>query len=285
MRRREFLAFTAPSAVTMILLMVAPLVTTLYLSLQRFTYGSSPQWLGLHNYTEVLGSHRFWAAVGFTLGYTAATVAGKIVVGFALALALDRVIRGRSFFLGLLLVPLVVPPVVSALIFSWTVRSEFGLYTWMLDGLGVHIGWFSQQWPARILLVLQGVWQDAAFAALVLLAGLRAMSREPLEAAIVDGANWWQRQRHIVVPALRGLFVFVAMMGVMDAFRVFDPIAAMTKGGPSGSTESLMWFAYNTAFDQQALGLGSAISILTVLGILLLLVPFLVSTYRAERTA
>ncbi|TDD86853.1 sugar ABC transporter permease [Actinomadura darangshiensis] len=285
MNRRTFLAFASPSLILMTVLMVAPLALTVYLSLNDFSYGSPLHFRGLGNYTEVLSQATFWHATAFTLVYTGGTTILKIIVGFALALALNHVIRARSFFLGLLLVPMIVPPVVGALVFGWMFRDDIGigLFTYALSETGVHVHWLSEPWPARFLLILQNTWQDAAFGALILLAGLQGLPDEPLEAAMVDGAGWFQRVRHVIIPGLRGLFAFVALMSVMDAFRIFDNIAVMTKGNPAGATTSLMYLNYQVAFQQQRLGLGSAISVLTVGAIVLLMIPFIRQTRRQFR--
>ncbi|RII16087.1 Trehalose transport system permease protein SugA [Streptomyces sp. YIM 130001] len=285
MKRREFLAYTAPALVLMGVLMLVPLLFTVYMSLNEIDYGSAFVFNGLGNYAELLDSPEFWKSVTFTLIYTVGTTVLKITVGFALALALNHVVRARSFFLGMLLVPLIVPPVVGALIFGWMLREDLGvgLYSYLLSGLGLDVGWFSEVWPARIMLLVQNTWQDAAFGALIFLAVLQAMPKEPLEAALVDGASWVQRVRHVVIPGLTGLFGFVAMMSVMDAFRIFDNIAVITQGNPAGETTSLMFLNYKIAFEQGRLGMGSAISVVTVLVIALLMIPFLRRTRRQFR--
>lgn len=284
MRRREFAGFVAPSVVFMAVLLVVPLALTLYLSTTAYTYGSAaPTFVGLGNYAEVLGDGVFWSSTGFTVFYTVVTTALKLVVGYALALLLAHAIRARSVFLGVLMVPMIVPPVVGALVFSWMFRDDLGLYDWLLGRVGLNVGWFSEPGPARLMLVLEDVWHQAVFAALVLLAGLQGLPKEPLEAAQLDGASWAQQQRYVVLPALRGLIVFVTIMSVMDGFRVFDAISVITKGGPGGATESLMIYTFDVAIGQQRLGLGSAVGVLTVLGILVMLFPFLRNTVREVR--
>lgn len=283
MRRREFAGFVAPSVVFMTVLMVVPLVLTVYLALTSYTYGSTPVFIGLGNFTELFSEGAFWSSTGFTVFYTVVTTALKLLAGYGLALLLQHAIRGRSVFLGMLMVPMIVPPVVGALVFSWMFRDDLGLYDWLLGRLGFDVAWFSEPGPARTLLVLQDVWHEAVFAGLVLLAGLQGLPKEPVEAAQIDGANWLQQQRYVILPALRGLIVFVTIMSVMDGFRIFDAISVITKGGPGGATESLMYFAFDVAIGQQRLGLGSAVGIVTVLGILVMLYPFLRNTAREVR--
>lgn len=285
MRRKEFLAYTAPSAVLMIGLMIAPLVLTIVLSLNQFTYGSTLHWVGLANYQQLLTTPEVWTSMLFTIMFMTVTTALKIFIGYVMASLLSFVIRMRSFFLGVMLIPLVIPPVVGALLYGWMFRRDIGvgLYDYLLQNVGIHIDWFSSKSGAFALLIGQNIWQDASFAGLILLAGLQVMPKEPVEASMVDGAGWWQRQRFIVLPSLGALFVFVAMMSIMDGFRIFDSIAVTTRGGPDSSTESLMFLTYKITFQQSQLGLGSALSLITVAGILIILIPFLHRTSREFR--
>lgn len=285
MKRREFALFAAPSVIMMAGLLVVPLGITLWLSVTNFEYGRPVDFVGLANYAETLVRPRFWSSVGFTTVFTGLTTALKLVVGYALALLLHQVIRGRSLLLGMLMVPMVVPPVVGALVFSWMFRGDLGLYDWLLAQAGLNVDWFTSGWPARALLVLHDVWHQSVFAALVLLAGLAGLPKEPQEAAEVDGASWWQRQRFVVLPALAGLLTFIAIMSTMDGFRIFDSVAVITAGGPSGATESLMYYNFDVALGQNRLGLGSAVSVISVVAIGLLLIPFLRSTVREVRGA
>ena len=114
-------------------------------------------------------------------------------------------------------------------------------------------------------------------------AGLQAMPLDPIEAAIVDGADGWQRLRHVVLPQLQPLIIFVATIALMDHFREFDSVMVMTAGGPGTSTETVMYLNYVVSFSEQALGRGAAMSVLAVVGVLLLLSPLIVMTYREHR--
>ena len=124
-----------------------------------------------------------------------------------------------------------------------------------------------------------GIWSATPFVMLMLYAGLQAMPSDPIEAAIVDGATWWQRVRFVMIPYLRPIFLFIIMVNIMDAYRVFDSIAVMTKGGPGNDTATVMYYTYSVAFEQQLLGRGSAAVVLAVIGILALVSPFLRQTY------
>lgn len=282
MKGREFVGYTAPSLIVMTVLMIGPLILTIYLSFNHFTFGSAAKFAGWSNYIEILKSTRFWDATGFTLVVTMVTTAIKMLIGFGVALLLYNVKRFRGAFIAGSLLPFIVPPVVGTLIFSWLFRQDWGFYSFLLSKIGIDISWYSNPWAAKWLIVIQWVWQGVSFVFLVLYAGLQAMPKDYMEAALVDGANYMQRLFHIVIPYLKPLILFTSMINIMDAYRIFDSIAVMTKGGPGTATESLMYYNYDIAFNQLSLGTGSAISILTLICIFVLMIPFLYWTYKEQ---
>ncbi len=282
MKRREFAMYVAPSVIVMVVLMIIPLMVTLYLSFTRFSYGQTPTWIGWDNYLTTLDNSRFWNSVWFTLKYIAVTIPTELVLGFAIALVLDNVSRFRGLVVSGSLLPFVVTPVVGTLIFSWLFQDKWGFYAWLLSFVGVNVQWYAEVWASQLLLMIYGVWVVTPFVFLVLYAGLQAMPREPLESAEMDGANWFQKVRYIIIPHLRALIGFILMVNIMDSYRLFDSVYVMTRGGPGNATETLMFYNYQVAFTQLSLGRGAAVSILTVIGIFVLLIPSLYQTFREQ---
>lgn len=263
-------------------LLVAPLIMTVLWSFQDVGYADAGRWIGFDNYTESLSSSRFRTAVGVTVGFTLVIVVGQIAFGYALALMLNRIKRGRSLLLGLLLVSFVVPQVVGALIFSWLFNDTFGgLVNWALSGFGLRVEWLTEPWPARSLVVLHALWHSVAFPVLIFLAGLQTIPAEQEEAADLDGANWRQKQFFVIIPTLSRFFTFVALIAVMDGLRIFDSIRMITPNARNVGTETIMVYVYDVALGQsQRLGMGSAISVLTVLATVIVLIPFIYQTYK-----
>lgn len=286
MKFRYFSLFTLPSVLTMTALLVLPLAYTLLWSVQDVTYGRPGRFVGLANYTDTLTSPRFQRSAIFTVGFTLVVTALLLVVGYALALLLHSAKRLRTLFLGLLMVPYVVPVVVGALALAWLFNDAYGgPVSGVLGSLGVDVGWLSESWPARILLVVHTVWNQAAFAALILLAGLTTVPVEHLEAASIDGAGWWGQQRHVVLPALSRLLLLITLISVMDNLRVFDQIQTITPASQVLGTESIMVYVYNVALGESTqLGLASAISVLTMLLTFVILIPLLRRNYRDLRS-
>ena len=284
MRRKEFYAMVGPSALVMVVLLIVPLIQTLRWSLQRVSYGTPGTWIGLRNYLDVLSDPRFRTAILFTVGLTLIATALKIVLGFFLALLLNASGKARPIFLGLLLVSYIVPTVIGATAFSWLFDSNFGgLVNFLLDKVGITGPlWFTDKWPNRLMLLGQVIWHEVPFAVLILLAGLQGVSTESLEAADIDGATWWQKQRFVVIPTLSRLIGFIALVSIMDELRVFDALIPLAPNAVTLGSESVMLYVFNVAFaaGQQNIGLGSAVSVLTLIVILILLIPFIRQTYR-----
>ena len=278
MKPKEFWMFVTPSVTIMTLLMVLPFFTTVYLSFFNFNFGDVPRFVGWLNYSLILGDASFWKALGFTLTYIFVTIPIQVLLGFTLAVLLHEVTKLKKLFITGYLIPFAVTPVVGTLAISWLFK-ERGLVTYILTLIGVNVQWFSDSTAARALVMGLGVWSATPFVMLMLYAGLQAMPADPIEAAIVDGATWWQRVRFVMIPYLRPIFIFIIMVNIMDAYRVFDSVAVMTKGGPGNDTATVMYYTYSVAFEQQLLGRGSAAVVLAVIGILALVAPFLRQTY------
>lgn len=279
--------FVGPSILIMTLLMVGPLVVTIFDSFRNVTYGQEGSFAGLANYTATLGDSRFWAAAGFTTVYTIAMTIGKIVGGYIVGLMLNAVrAKARAIFLGLLLVPYVVPTVIGALVFSWLFNNTFGgLVNVLLEPLGISPDWFTDPIAAKFLLIFHSIWHEAAFGILILVAALQSVPRERIEACALDGASWWQTQWRIIMPSIRGFIGFIALISIMDGFRVFDSVRMITPAASTVGTESLMVYVYNVALGEtQQLGLASAINVITIVIILIFLVPFIRQTWREMKT-
>ena len=285
MRRSDFLVLASPAILLMSALLVVPLASTIAWSFQNVPVGQPGTFNGLANYRELLSSDRFRGAAAFTVGFALVATVLKVGLGYALALVLNRVRRGRTVILGCLLASYVVPSVVGALDFSWLFNDVFGgLVNWVLGFAGIRIDWLVDTWPARALVTMHTIWHEVPFAVLVLLAGLQTLPEEPLEAAAIDGASWWQTQRYVVVPALAPIFTFVGLISLMDGLKVFDSIRIMTPAAEQLGTESLMTFVYQVALGESfRIGIGSAVNVLTMLVTLVLLIPFLRSTWKGAR--
>jgi ABC-type sugar transport system permease subunit len=282
MTRKTFFIFVSPSVIIMLLLMVLPLVTAIWLGFNFITFKNlaTPQWVGLENYTEVLSDPAFWASLRFTIVYILITVPCEILIGFFIALLLDQVTRYRGVYIAASLLPFIVTPIVGTLMFR-NVFDRSGLYTYLLR-LVFDYKLTMNTATVPVLIMLHGIWYSTPFAMITLFAGLQSLPQEPMEAATVDGANVLQRIWYVVLPHLRSLFVFIALIGIMDGYRVFDSIYVLTKQNPLFRADTVMYYNFKVAMSFGQLGKANAMAVLTVIGIFVVLVPFLVTTYRQQ---
>ena len=225
--------------------------------------------------------NEFRAALAFTLLYTLATTPFILGIGFALALGIQRLSPAlKSVFIAASLLPFIVTPVVGALSIKWLFR-EGGLVPHVLGWFSIELFWMAQAWSAQLLILLYGVWHVTPFAFIVLYAGLQSVPQDAMEAATLDGASKWQKLRYVTLPHLMPLLVFVTMIHLMDAYRVFEPVLVLTRGA---FTTSVQYLTYDILLQEANPYKASAAAILTVCGVAVLLAPLLVKTWRDQRS-
>lgn len=268
--RRFAWALALPATAAMLLVTAFPTLNALWLSLfsYRLTDPAGREFVGLRNYAVVLGDPLWWEDVETTVVVTAVTVAVELVAGLALALLLHRIPAGRRIVRTAVLVPYGIVSVVSA--FAW--RFAFSGGTGFVNGwlgLGDH-AWFGHRASSLAVLCASEVWKTTPFVSLLLLAGLSQIPEELHEAARMDGASAWQRLRRVVLPNLRPAIAVAVLFRTLDAYRIFDAVFVMTAGAQR--TESVSFLAYRQVIVRTALGLGSAVSILLFLSVVLLAV-------------
>ena len=239
---------------------------------------SNDRWLDILNID-------FWAALRFTLTFTLITLPLILLFGLGIALAVNnavRSIRGPVIFVSLL--PFIITPVIGALSIRWLFIGD-GIMTALLEWwLGRDIAMFAQGWTIELLMLFYRVWHVAPFAFVVFYAGLQTVNMDTLESAIIDGASRWERLRYVVIPHLMPLIIFVALIHLMDAYRVFEEIVGFSS---QAHVISLQWLTYDflTPDDagNRAVSRASASAMLTMVGIVILLVPLLRRTWRDHR--
>lgn len=281
--RRMFYLLTAPSIIVMALLMIVPLIWAVWLGFNYVTFNNlrTPVFVGLENYTEVLADPRFLQALRFTLILIGIVGAAELVIGFGVALMLDQTAaRVRGILLAIFLTSYISVPVISGLMFKQLFLPT-GLGSWaylMLTGQPFRFTELS----VKILVVVYAIWRDTPFVIIIIFAGLQTLIQESLEAAAIDGASRWQQIRFITLPHLRPLLILMAMIIIMDKYRIFDAVFVLSDMNPVYKADTLMIYNYRVAMQLQDLGKASAISMLTVVGIFVVLIPFLRYMYRSQ---
>ena len=283
MKRSTFLKFTAPSIIIMTLLMVIPLIMAIWLGMQFMTYVNinDPQFVGLRNYIDTLQDPRFWQSFRFTALYMVIIVPTQLVIGFTIALLLDQVSRfTRGIYLSIYLLPFIIVPVVGTLMFKQLFEPS-GLFSFLYQMI-LDDKFRYTEVSVKALIIIQGIWNVTPFALVTYFAGLQTLPAEQVDAASIDGASRWQKIRYIVLPHVRSLTIFILLISLMDAYRVFDNIFVLSEMNPIYKADTIQTYTFRTAVTVQRLGKANAMAVLTVLGIMIILIPNLIQTYRQQ---
>jgi len=251
------LIWVAPAMLVLAALSLYPLLYLVKVSI------SDAHGFTLAHYARLFQDRLFTVAAGQTLLYALAALALEFVFGLALALLVDSLAHGRALVRVSLLAPMLLPPVVAAVIWRLIYNPEFGVLNGMLRQLGFHtqnLTWTSGRTSAMLSVILVDVWQWTPFMFLLLTAGLQAIPSEPLEAARVDGAGYWRTLRDVVLPLLKPTILLALLLRSMDLLRIFDQIFILTQGGPGSATETVSLYIYRTAFRFSNFGYAAAMS-------------------------
>src|SRR5882762_7434475 len=255
--------FMLPAAAILILFLAYPLGLGVWLSLTDARIGRPGAFIGTENYEWLWGDSVFWLSVFNTLLYTTIASAIKFAVGLYLALLLNENMPFKAMLRALVLIPFIVPTVLSALAFWWIFDSQFSIISWSLRHLGVitqNINFLGDVTWARICVIFANIWRGVPFVAITLLAGLQTVQPSLYEAATLDGASKWEMFRFITYPLLTPIIAVVMTFSVLFTFTDFQLIWAMTRGGPVNATHLMATLSYQRAIIVGQLGEGAAIS-------------------------
>ena len=254
--------FPLPAIIFVALLMVFPVLYTLFLSLTNWnlTSGSPLTFVGLRSYSRVLAEPRFLHAVARTFLFTFFAVAFEGFFGVAIALILNRAFVGKGVAKLLLLLPLVATPVAIGIVFNLFYDPTIGLANFILKSAGLPQGlWVSSAATVIPSLIIVDVWQWTPMITLIVLAGLAGLSNEPVEAAHVDGASEWQILRYVTIPMVMPVILTALILRLIDALKTFDIIFAMTGGGPGYASETLNIMGFKYSFEYFRMGQSAVI--------------------------
>jgi multiple sugar transport system permease protein len=295
MTRRQILnratpyIFMAPAVIVMLVALGYPLVQSIWLSFHQWAIGaplSSATFIGLDNYRILLSDPNVWASIRVTLLFAFAVVVIEVALGVALALVLDRQIRGMSVFRTIFILPMMVAPIVVGLVWRYLYNEQFGPFTTTLKALGLPvIPWLSSPDMALTSVIIADVWQWTPFIFILSLAALQSLPASAIEAARIDGATRWQTILHVKLPLMMPVIIVAALLRLIDAFKVLEVIYILTEGGPGLSTEILSLHIYKTAFTSQQLGRASALSNILLLIVTSLTLALFIFTKLREEAA
>jgi multiple sugar transport system permease protein len=268
-----------PALLVMLLVTAYPMFRAIYLSLfnYRLTDPSGRTFNGLTNYATVLSDPKWWNAVATTVIITVITVSIELVIGFGFAMVMHRIIFGRGVIRTSILVPYGIITVVSAFAWQFAFANDSGFVnSWFHAGT---YDWFGGRWSALAVICISEIWKTTPFMSLLLLAGLSQVSEDMQEAAKVDGASAWQRLYKVTIPNMKAAIMVAVLFRMLDSYRIFDNVFIMTKG--ANNTETVSMLTYSQMISRVELGLGSALSVLLFLSVLLIAFLF-IKAFRVD---
>jgi ABC-type sugar transport system permease subunit len=259
----------APTMVGIALVIGYPFVRTVWLSLHEGRGLRTGDWVGLHNYVEMVTDGQTQAAFVRTVVLTAVTVIGSMVAALLIALVLNSGLPGMKLLTVLVVLPWAMPRVSAAILWKWAFDSQYGVVNWLLSSLGLSMfddyGWFNSGNSALVVVAVAIIWAKIPFLAIAMLAALKSVPGDIVEAARLDGASAFKVLLRIKVPVMRPVIIVLFVLATIQAFQAFDHIYVMTvpPGGPNHSTEILSLLTYLEAFAFLEGGMGSALAMLT----------------------
>lgn len=254
-----------PAALLMIVVFIYPVGYAGWLSLHEWTFMTmrNPPFVGVENFVDVTISPGFLGALGRTILFVGAALLVQVLLGLALALAVNRLPAAQGWLTTLLVLPMMVTPVVVGLIWKFLLDYNFGLVGFLMEVLGMgKVAFLSNSAWAMAAVIFVDCWQWTPFTFVILLAGLKALPSEPYEAAHIDGANWWQILTLITLPFLRPVIIVAVVLRLAGLIKEFDKIYVLTGGGPGTATETIALLLHRGAFLDFDFGHASTIAML-----------------------
>lgn len=287
-QRRTAYLLLAPCVLFLLGLAIFPTIYSVVLSfrVEPLYNPNAARFVGWRNYSDLFGDARFWESIRLTLLWAVVVVTIQMVLGFLLAVLLDRKMRGAGLLRTLIIIPVFVSPIAMGLTWRFIFEPVSGLANWVLDaglGLGPFL-WLSDKETALGTLMFVDCWQWTPFVALILLAGMQSISPEITEAARLDRVRGVPYYTRIVLPLIRPVIMVVLLIRLVDSIRIFDLNFIMTKGGPGSATLMASTYDY-TIFEQGHLGLMAAYGFLILILINIVVALFLNTLYRTEKAA
>jgi multiple sugar transport system permease protein len=262
-----------PGLLLLALFSIYPFLFLLKVSFQKYSpVAKNNPYVGLKNYIQLFQDHNFWNALKVTGIFVASSVVLEFVIGLGLAIILNRIGIGQKWFQSLMLLPIAMAPTVVGLMFRFMMNDQYGVLNYFVEMLGFdRTAWLSNLHLALPALIVTDIWQWTPFMMIILLAGLKGIPDEPYEAARIDGASSWQTFRYVTIPQLSRMIVIALLLRTIDAFRIYDTIYMMTKGGPINVTSTLSWIVYDKGFKFLDFGYGAAICVMLLILVVSLL--------------
>lgn len=280
------LAYLAPAVLFVLVFTAYPLTQTVWMSFHNWSIIEPPRWVGLANFAKTWSDRQFWTSLGFTLRYTLYITPILMIGGYLIALLVVQNTPLKRFTRAIVFVPVVIGLGVSSLLWYWLFSYDFGLVNRALVDFGVvakPIVWFGENADRALWAVIASiVWKVIGFGMLLYVAAIQAIPAEIGEAAMVDGASFWQRVRRITLPLTYKTILLVTLVSVIGSLLAFDQFYLMTAGQPFNKTATSVFWIYLNSFPYLKLGYGAALSLILALIVLICTVVQMLLTRRSH---
>jgi len=261
-KHRVGYGFIFPVLVLFIVFRIWPTINGFLLSFQYYRMRGDTDWIGLHNYHDLMSDNLFWHSLRVTVMYAVLSVPLSTIFAMLFAIAINRALKGMSWYRAIYFLPYITSLVMVSVIWQWVYRSNGGLLNGILKSFGLtEVGWLTQANLVLPSLAIMATWKGVGYSMMILLAGLRAIPSHLAEASQVDGATGSQTFWRITLPLLKPVLFFVIVIETIGSFQVFDAMYVMTGGGPVRASYSLVYMLYDESFRFQDYGYASAIGV------------------------
>ena len=268
--------FSAPTVILMTIFMGFPILYGLILGFFQWSLvdlKNAPAFAGLHHFKTLFQNPQFWSSMKTTLIFVVSVIFVQLLLGMVIALLLEKNLPGIRFFRSIFMLPVMISPVVVGVIWKYIYDANFGMLNYLLGLIGVPAGtWLSSEGTALLSVIITEIWQWTPFVFLILLSGLQSVPSDLMEAAVVDGASYFQTLVHVKLPCMKNIIRLVLTLRMIESMRSMVVIFIMTGGGPGISTMTLPMSIYKDAFVNQDLGSASATAIILMIMLILLTV-------------
>lgn len=253
----------APNLLIFGIFIVIPAIYGLWYSLHSWSGIGPMEFVGLSNYKEALTDRHFWGSMERTVIYVGLSIPLLLTIPLGFALLLSQPLKGVGIFRGALYWPNMISFIVAGIAFKFLFNDDSGVINYLLQAMGSEpVRWLTRSTTATLVVILATIWQGTGFYMIIYIAGLQSIPSQYYEAASIDGASRWQKFRHITLPLLRPTTFMVLTLGLINLFKTYGMVMALTGGGPVRATKFIVQLIYDTAFVDTRLGYASAISFL-----------------------
>lgn len=278
--------FLLPAVILLLVLILYPLIRSIHLSFLNASFvNRNPHFVGLKNYIKIVESGLFWKVLKNSVIWTAVVVGFQFFFGLTFALFLNKIVIARNLFRSLLLVPWVIPGVIVGVIWKIMYNPQVGLVNTLLLKFGIiadYKAFLADERTALLAVIVVAIWKGFPFSVVIYLAALQSVRVDLLDAAMIDGANFLQRLRYVIIPEIAGIIRITLLLTTIWTFNYFDIIYAMTNGGPNKATQIFPLEIYEQAFRQFRFSYAAAIAVIALFGILLVSLFYIRELRRRE---